>query len=494
MPQDDDDSMVEAASQEEERDVMESSSSSVYGTRRTFISVPKFSPQPSTSAPTTSSSWFTPSSARNSTLSSSSSSKPEGGSSDSSTINSKAPVSAHSNTSTSSAGHAASTFSAGGSGPSVAASTSAVTSSSTAQSVFSSASSLQPYLGLGTLPAMFSQVHGEISNPPSPLGGSSSSARVEEDSTGATSGSSSSMNSAVSATASSSSKPELDRAESPQAGPSNGRSASYPAPESVHEDSSSITRGICEAESPSEAYLSGAADSPSPPPHSKRLKTSSVESVLDQRGSLLHSVAPVAGAVSHLNVPSGRATAGGEDANQSSSNIRSTGNIRPNVFTRSNSGGVSESGGLLRASGNIGSLGQSNNLSSSEALAAPRAVSPVSSPFLPRGHRHNLQPTIADNYLISSSTGVSDSVPPAPIDLHGDNDLSVPSPYHHYPQSPLVMRRQQNDVDDMIDSTVDSSGFSFASQVLNQTPPEVILSEQVNFRTYLNILNLESPQ
>ena len=34
----------------------------------------------------------------------------------------------------------------------------------------------------------------------------------------------------------------------------------------------------------------------------------------------------------------------------------------------------------------------------------------------------------ADNYLISSSTGIVNSVPSTPMDAHGDGDLSVPSP------------------------------------------------------------------
>ena len=69
----------------------------------------------------------------------------------------------------------------------------------------------------------------------------------------------------------------------------------------------------------------------------------------------------------------------------------------------------------------------------------------------------NLVPphTPADNYLISSSTGVNDSVPPTPVDVHGDGDLSVPSP------NPVLRQpRHHMDVDDMIDSTVDSSGYS----------------------------------
>ena len=76
--------------------------------------------------------------------------------------------------------------------------------------------------------------------------------------------------------------------------------------------------------------------------------------------------------------------------------------------------------------------------------------------------------TPADNYLISSSTGIgNDSInPPTPMDVHGDGDLSVPSPSrpsgaNHNPlQSSNRRHRRDLDVDDMIDSTVDSTGFS----------------------------------
>ena len=138
----------------------------------------------------------------------------------------------------------------------------------------------------------------------------------------------------------------------------------------------------------------------------------------------------------------------------------------------------------------------------SEAAAAPRPTSPLNrNPFrigndieddisddapspMPRD-RHsplNFNPhTPADQYLISSSTGLgNDSVPSTPVDLHGDNDLSVPSPYHHHlgadggrAQSPVVFRGNnrrhvvEDDVDDMIDSTVDSSGIPLA-EVANQ--------------------------
>ena len=71
-----------------------------------------------------------------------------------------------------------------------------------------------------------------------------------------------------------------------------------------------------------------------------------------------------------------------------------------------------------------------------------------------------------DSYgtVISSSTGtVNDSIPPTPpVDLHGDGDLSVPSP------NPVLNRQARShhiqDVDDMIDSTVDSSGYSNLDQ------------------------------
>ena len=44
----------------------------------------------------------------------------------------------------------------------------------------------------------------------------------------------------------------------------------------------------------------------------------------------------------------------------------------------------------------------------------------------------NLVPphTPADNYLISSSTGVNDSIPPTPVDVHGDGDLSGELKFH----------------------------------------------------------------
>ena len=83
--------------------------------------------------------------------------------------------------------------------------------------------------------------------------------------------------------------------------------------------------------------------------------------------------------------------------------------------------------------------------------------------------------TPADNYLISSSTGIgNDSInnPPTPMDVHGDGDLSVPSPSgpSGANQNPLQSsnrrHRRDLDVDDMIDSTVDSTGFSSVN--LNQ--------------------------
>jgi len=79
--------------------------------------------------------------------------------------------------------------------------------------------------------------------------------------------------------------------------------------------------------------------------------------------------------------------------------------------------------------------------------------------------------TPADSCLISSSTGTgNDSIPPTPMDVHGDGDLSVPSPGpgpsgNHNPGLNRRPRRDL-DVDDMMDSTVDSSGFSSVN--LNQ--------------------------
>ena len=133
----------------------------------------------------------------------------------------------------------------------------------------------------------------------------------------------------------------------------------------------------------------------------------------------------------------------------------------------------------------------------SEAAAAPRPVSPVNRNPSSSGNeieddisddvpspseriRHSplhVNPqTPADQCQISSSTGQgNDSIPPTPVDLHGDNDLSVPSPYRpnmgvgsRREQSPIVFRgrssrnRVEEDVDDMIDSTVDSTGIPLA--------------------------------
>ena len=74
-------------------------------------------------------------------------------------------------------------------------------------------------------------------------------------------------------------------------------------------------------------------------------------------------------------------------------------------------------------------------------------------------------------YSIFSIGIGNDSIPPTPMDMHGDGDLSVPSPSgpgpsgHHNPGLNRRPRRDL-DVDDMIDSTVDSSGFSSVN--LNQ--------------------------
>ena len=150
--------------------------------------------------------------------------------------------------------------------------------------------------------------------------------------------------------------------------------------------------------------------------------------------------------------------------------------------------------------------------STSEAAAAPRPVSPVNrnpsqnrneievdiSDDIPSPHarvRHSplhFNPhTPADQYMISSSTGVgNDSSPSTPVDLHGDNDLSVHSPYrsnrgieNSREQSPNTFRaggsrnRIEDDIDDMIDSTVDSSGIPLSDAthpvVENNTENEV---------------------
>ena len=142
------------------------------------------------------------------------------------------------------------------------------------------------------------------------------------------------------------------------------------------------------------------------------------------------------------------------------------------------------------------------DFATSEATAAPRPVSPAErsssrnrneiqddvsddvpspSPRIRHSPLHFNPHTPADQYLISSSTGVgNDSVPSTPVDLHGDNDLSVPSPYRpnigldsRREQSPILFRgnnyrnRIEDDVDDMIDSTVDSSGLPLAEATNN---------------------------
>ena len=73
----------------------------------------------------------------------------------------------------------------------------------------------------------------------------------------------------------------------------------------------------------------------------------------------------------------------------------------------------------------------------SEAAAVPRSRSPLSA-----NHSPIRQPlTPADHFMISSSTGLIDSVPPTPdaMDvLGGDNDLSVPSPADQRRQNAAV--------------------------------------------------------
>ncbi len=77
-----------------------------------------------------------------------------------------------------------------------------------------------------------------------------------------------------------------------------------------------------------------------------------------------------------------------------------------------------------------------------------------------------LTPGGADSFAISSSTGMGlDSVPPTPVDIHGDNDLSVPSPgvgIGGSGRQPPLRRgaaAAAAEADDMVDSTVDSSGL-----------------------------------
>lgn len=88
-------------------------------------------------------------------------------------------------------------------------------------------------------------------------------------------------------------------------------------------------------------------------------------------------------------------------------------------------------------------------------------------------------PRTGDNSQISSSTSFGDSIPPTPVDIHGENDLSVPSPNPTSGLLPTASSRLatagvRND-DDMVDSTVDSSGIPLergnirdANEVINK--------------------------
>eukprot|EP00095_Tigriopus_kingsejongensis_P007001 maker-scaffold430_size173499-snap-gene-0.50 protein:Tk07001 transcript:maker-scaffold430_size173499-snap-gene-0.50-mRNA-1 annotation:"pr domain zinc finger protein 5-like isoform 1" len=83
----------------------------------------------------------------------------------------------------------------------------------------------------------------------------------------------------------------------------------------------------------------------------------------------------------------------------------------------------------------------------------------TSSEARPSSPRRALSPlTPVDNFVISSSTGLMDSQPPSPVGVEAmniDNDLSGPSPSLR----PSRELRMVPDNDDMVDSTVDSSGI-----------------------------------
>ena len=80
------------------------------------------------------------------------------------------------------------------------------------------------------------------------------------------------------------------------------------------------------------------------------------------------------------------------------------------------------------------------------------------------------------------------------MDVHGDGDLSVPSPGpgpsgNHNPGLNRRPRRDL-DVDDMIDSTVDSSGFSSVN--LNQQRSSYNDSNEGTYSYYLHLFRFSN--
>ncbi len=114
-----------------------------------------------------------------------------------------------------------------------------------------------------------------------------------------------------------------------------------------------------------------------------------------------------------------------------------------------------------------------------EVAAAPAAAAPSYS----AAARSEQPLTPADNFMISSSTGMGlDSIPPTPVDIHGDNDLSVPSP--GVGLRPQMSNNRRGVVsDDAVDSTVDSTGIPLTGGMSE-------MEYEVRLRTFLVDLHL----
>ena len=257
-------------------------------------------------------------------------------------------------------------------------------------------------------------LHGEISNPPSPLGGHNNSSR----------------NSSA-----------QQRPDSPQAGPSGVKRP-------LVSDSASSSSSTANAGSKQRRRQSFESSQPGPSsgiavqrpqPH----RSGQPLTFMAAAAAALH---PAAGPSSAAAGPSSTFMAAAAAALQNQSSPRAG----PSNYSARPSAGPSTP--RIAPQAPIINL----NVSSSEAIPIDNGSDDDDD----YGHvGPNLRPphTPADHYLISSSTGVNDSIPATPVDVHGDGDLSVPSPsvpgLRHNP-NPL------NDVDDMIDSTVDSTGYS----------------------------------
>ena len=276
-------------------------------------------------------------------------------------------------------------------------------------------------------------LHGEISNPPSPLGGHNN------------------RNSSA----------NQPRPDSPQAGPSGVK-----RPLVSDSTSSSTSNGSKQRRQSFESQPGPSGIVQRPQPH----RSGQPLTFMAAAAAALHPAGP-----SNAG-PSSTFMAAAAAALQNQSSPRIAPSAGPSNYSAGPSAGPSNysarpgpsSAGSSSSSAGPSSAGPSTpriapqapivnlNVSSSEAIPIDNGSDDDDD----YGHvGPNLRPphTPADHYLISSSTGVNDSIPPTPVDVHGDGDLSVPSPsmpgIRHHP-NPL------NDVDDMIDSTVDSTGYS----------------------------------